>query len=132
MQSVSQSVCLAGLVGSLKRILWCNPSLCVATADWPEDCPRAGEWPGCDRLHRGEAGREGGRHHREGCVRSDQSHCRYNHSLCLRHSLSWKIKTIVEIVTRSYRCNKHALKYVPGLVDNAFEVPNQNTHQMNG
>jgi len=51
-------------------------------------------------------------------------------SVCV--ALSWKIKTIVEIVTGSYRCNKHALKYVPGFVDDAFEVPNQNIHQMNG
>uniref|UniRef100_A0A3P8S746 Triosephosphate isomerase n=1 Tax=Amphiprion percula TaxID=161767 RepID=A0A3P8S746_AMPPE len=46
-------------------------------ADWPEDGPRPGERSGRHRLHWREAGREGGRHHREGGVRSDQSHRRY-------------------------------------------------------
>lgn len=56
----------------------CNSKLvCVLSAHWPEDRSRSGEWSRSHRLHRWEAGREGGRHHREGRVRSDQGHRRY-------------------------------------------------------
>lgn len=49
----------------------------VLSADWSEDSSCSGEWSRCDRLHWREAWREGGRHHGEGGVCSDQSHRRY-------------------------------------------------------
>lgn len=49
----------------------------MVLADWSEDSPRSGERPGRHRLHRGEAGRERRRHHREGRLRPDQGHRRW-------------------------------------------------------
>lgn len=57
-----------------------NNSSCVhfvVVAHWSEDSPRSGEWSWCHRLHRREAGRERGRHHREGRLCPDQGHRRY-------------------------------------------------------
>ena len=73
------------------------------TAHWPEDSPRSGERPVCDCLHRGKAGWEGGWHHREGCVCSDQSHRRY---FCLLYQyLSWKSTWNQDKIV-FYCCNK--------------------------
>lgn len=52
-------------------------SSCAASAYWSEDRSCSGERSWRDRLHRREAGREGGRHHGEGGVCPDQSHRRY-------------------------------------------------------
>lgn len=54
-----------------------HSSFCVTLAHWSEDSPRSGVRSRCHRLHRRETGREGGRHHREGRLRSDQGHRRY-------------------------------------------------------
>lgn len=61
-------------------------------ADWSEDCSRSGERPWRDRMHRREAGWEGGRHHWEGRLCSDQGHRRYA-AHRFYASMSWNVVT---------------------------------------
>lgn len=75
-------------------------SVCVSLAHWSEDSPRSGKWSRCYCLHRGEAGREGRRHHREGCLCSDQGHRRY--TIPHNPSTEWHIHS-----RESECCNTH-------------------------